>query len=113
VLLGPTQEEAGFDTSTTSIATAALSAKAIRRVPSLADATLVRQWSGLRILTPDRHPIYAESETHPGAFVALCHSGVTLAAVHASTIAEAFMAKTLPQVLNVFHHRRFDVPKAK
>ncbi len=112
VLIGVTQEEAGFDTSTTADAAAALSAKAIRRIPALSKVKLVRQWAGLRILTPDRHPIYSESATHPGAFVAVCHSGVTLAALHAARLADAIAAGRLSPSFDVFHQRRFDVPKA-
>ena len=112
VMIGATQDEVGFDTSTTTNAAAALSAKAIRRIPALRDVRLIRQWAGLRILTPDRHPIYAESSTHPGAFVAVCHSGVTLAAVHATLVADAIATGRLPPSFDVFHHRRFDVPKA-
>jgi glycine/D-amino acid oxidase-like deaminating enzyme len=112
VMIGATQEEVGFYTSTTSAAARTLSSKVIRIVPALASATLVRHWAGLRIMTPDSYPIYAQSEAHPGAFVALCHSGVTLAAVHAATVAEAIAAGALPNSLDVFHQRRFDVPKA-
>ncbi|MES2294350.1 MAG: FAD-dependent oxidoreductase [Pseudomonadota bacterium] len=112
VMIGATHDEAGFDTSTTTDAAASLSAKAIRRIPALREVRLVRQWSGLRILTPDRHPIYSESATHPGAFVAVCHSGVTLAPVHATRLADAFAVGRLPSSLDVFHQRRFDVSKA-
>jgi glycine/D-amino acid oxidase-like deaminating enzyme len=112
VMIGSTQEETGFDISTTSAAAKALSARAIRIVPALASATVVRHWAGLRIMTPDSYPIYAQSEAYPGAFVALCHSGVTLAAVHATTVAQAIASGTLPDSLDVFHQRRFDVPKA-
>jgi glycine/D-amino acid oxidase-like deaminating enzyme len=112
VMIGATNEEAGFDSSTTSEAAVALSANAIRGIPALSEATLVRQWAGLRILTPDGFPIYAESQSHPGAFVALCHSGVTLAAVHAALLAEAIAAGRLPPSLDVYTSRRFDVPKA-
>lgn len=111
VLIGSTYEEAGFDTLTTVEAAAALSANAIRRVPALKQATLVRQWAALRILTPDNFPIYAQSQSHPGAFVAVCHSAVTLAAVHATLIAEAIAAGRLPSALDVFHHGRFNVPQ--
>ena len=38
-------------------------------------------------MTQDGFPIYDQSATHPGAFVACCHSGVTLAANHALTLA--------------------------
>jgi glycine/D-amino acid oxidase-like deaminating enzyme len=112
VMIGATHEEKGFDISTTSAAAAQLSAKTVRIVPKLATATLVRHWAGLRIMTPDSYPIYAQSETHPGAFVALCHSGVTLAAVHAEVIADAVAAGALPASLDPFHQRRFDVPQA-
>jgi glycine/D-amino acid oxidase-like deaminating enzyme len=112
VMIGATHDESGFDTSATSAAAAALSRRALQRIPALGRLRLVRQWAGLRILTPDGHPVYAESDTHPGAFVALCHSGVTLAAAHASLLADAVIAGTLPGSLEAFHHRRFDVPQA-
>ena len=111
VMIGATQEDVGFDVSTTGAAAAKLSARALRIIPALANAKLVRQWAGLRVLTPDNCPVYAQSESHPGAFVALCHSGVTLAAVHADIVAQAVIDGTLPSSLEVFHMRRFDVPK--
>lgn len=112
VMIGVTNEEVGYDTRTTTEAAAWMSTRAIRTLPALANATLVRQWAGLRIMSPDSYPIYAESQTCPGAFVALCHSGVTLAAFHAATLAEAIVAGGLPAEFDPFHHRRFDVPKA-
>jgi len=112
VMIGATHEETGFDISTTAVAAADLSRRTVRLVPALADATLVRQWAGLRIMTPDSCPIYALSRTYPGAFVALCHSGVTLAALHAMVLAEAIASGELPTSLDAFHQRRFDVPKA-
>ena len=41
-------------------------------------------------------PIYDQSESCPGAFVVTCHSGVTLAANHALTLAPAILAGELP-----------------
>lgn len=112
VMIGTTHEEVDFDSSTTSRAAASMSANALRWIPALSEATLVRQWAGLRIMTPDGFPVYAESQSHPGAFVATCHSGVTLAAAHAALLADAIAAGRLPPTLNIFHQRRFDVPKA-
>jgi glycine/D-amino acid oxidase-like deaminating enzyme len=112
VMIGTTHEEAGFDAAATCDAAATLSAKAIRWIPALSEVTLVRQWAGLRIMTPDSYPIYAQSPSCPGAFVATCHSGVTLAPTHAALFAEAVVAGRLPSPLEVFHHRRFDVPQA-
>jgi glycine/D-amino acid oxidase-like deaminating enzyme len=112
VMIGATYEEAGFDASTTTEAAASLSAKAIRQLPALSEAKLVRQWAGLRVMTPDGHPIYAQSQSHPGIFVAVCHSGVTLAAAHAVTVASAIAVGHLPSSFDAFHPRRFNVPKA-
>jgi len=112
VMIGATQEETGFDVSTTSDAASRLSQKTVDVVPALAGATLVRQWAGLRVMTPDGYPIYAQSQSHPGAFVALCHSGVTLAAFHARDLASAILDGALPTSLTPFHQRRFDVSQA-
>lgn len=112
VMIGATHEDVGFDVATTTAAAAQLSARAIRVLPALGNVKLVRQWAGLRVLSPDNCPVYAQSASYPGAFLALCHSGVTLAAVHAEAIAEAVINGALPSMLDVFHHRRFDVPKA-
>lgn len=112
VMIGTTNEETGLDASTTTEAAALISANALRQFPGFGEARLVRQWAGLRIMTPDGYPVYAESKTHPGAFVALCHSGVTLAPVHAGLLAEGIAEGRLPDSLDIFHQGRFDVSQA-
>jgi glycine/D-amino acid oxidase-like deaminating enzyme len=112
VMIGATKEDVGFDLSTTGDAATRLSRNAIRIIPALAAAGLVRQWAGLRVMTPDSYPIYAQSQSHPGAFVAVCHSGVTLAAFHADGLAAAIAAGSLPDTLSPFHQSRFDVSQA-
>ncbi|MEO7744065.1 MAG: FAD-dependent oxidoreductase [Usitatibacter sp.] len=111
VMLGATRENVGFDVATTMEGEAGLAARAVRIVPALAGIPVVRAWAGLRILTPDTFPVYHQSESHPGAYVALCHSGVTLASVHARVVPEAYLGTALPEILNAFHPRRFDVQK--
>lgn len=112
MLMGSTLEDDPIDTMTTGEAAASMSERAIRRIPALSGVNVVRQWAGLRVLSPDRAPIYAESDSHPGAFVAVCHSGVTLAAVHAERVAQGIAAGKLPSSLDFFHHRRFNVSQA-
>jgi glycine/D-amino acid oxidase-like deaminating enzyme len=112
VMVGATKEDAGYDSATTGHAAVGLSRTAIRTVPALANVRLVRHWAGLRVMTPDSYPIYAESVSHPGAFVAVCHSGVTLAAFHAVVLAAAIAGGSLPDSLSPFHQSRFDVPQA-
>jgi glycine/D-amino acid oxidase-like deaminating enzyme len=111
VLLGATRENVGFDDATTVQGEAGLAARAVRTVPALEGIPVVRAWAGLRVLTPDSFPVYEQSQTHPGTFVALCHSGVTLASIHAADVAEAFLAPQLSEALHPFHSRRFDVQK--
>ena len=111
-MIGLTNEEVGADTSVTVAAAMTMSRRAVAILPDLARATVVRHWAGLRVMTPDGFPIYAQSEQHPGAFVVTCHSGVALAAVHAGEVAAAIAAGKLPAELSPFHNGRFDVPKA-
>jgi glycine/D-amino acid oxidase-like deaminating enzyme len=112
VLIGSTQEEVGLDTGTSVAGAGRMAQRASRILPTLEDAVIVRQWAGLRVMTPDGHPLYAQSATCPGAFVTLCHSGVTLAAAHAFDIAPALASGDLPASLKPFHPDRFHVSNA-
>ena len=79
----------------------------------LPDTGVVRAWAALRVMTPDGFPVYDQSRRFPGAFVAACHSGVTLAAAHALMLAPLIAAGSLPaDPFETFSLRRFDVQKA-
>ena len=109
VMIGVTQENVGYDLHTTSSAATRLAHNALRILPDLTQARLVRHWACLRILTPDGCPVYAGSVSHPGAWIAVCHSGVTLAAFHAGPLSDCLRDSTLTANLDFFHHERFDV----
>jgi len=111
VMIGVTQEEVGYDLATTAEGAVRMTRKALRILPELAKAKLVRQWACLRVMTPDGNPIYASSVSHPGADIALCHSGVTLASFHAGAYAKALVRGVLPTALDIFHYERFNVRK--
>ena len=83
VLIGDSHEETGLETETSSQVMATIAQRAVRMFPILKNARLVRAWAALRVMTPDGKPIYQQSEAYPGAYVATCHSGVTLAGNHA------------------------------
>ena len=87
----------------------AMAARAVRIFPILARLNVVRMWSGIRVMTRDGFPVYDQSERYPGAFVVCCHSGVTLAANHALTLAPMIVAGRLDPLLDPFSARRFDV----
>ena len=112
VMLGDSVEEAGWDDTVGNGVIAAIADRAARMFPLLGRLNIVRSWAALRVMTADGFPIYDQSDDCPGAFVATCHSGVTLAANHALELAPMIAAGRLHPDLDVFSARRFDVPKA-
>lgn len=110
VLLGDSLEEAGFDDTVGTAVTSVIAARAVRMFPLLCRLNVVRTWAALRVMTQDGFPIYDQSDSCPGAFIATCHSGVTLAANHALVVAPLVAAGALPAEFDVFSARRFDVP---
>lgn len=112
VLVGDSQQARGFDETQDTAVIAAMAARAVRVFPFLREVRANRAWAALRVMSPDGFPIYAQSRTWPGAFVASCHSGVTLAAVHALTLAPALAAGVLPADCLPFDPDRFDVRAA-
>jgi glycine/D-amino acid oxidase-like deaminating enzyme len=108
--IGVTEEDDGDPEPRTRVDNlAAMAARAVRVLPALARAKTIRTWGALRPMTPDKFPAYAQSERHPGAFVAVCHSAVTLAAMHAGPLAEGILAGRLPEAVAELHPRRFHV----
>lgn len=113
VMVGDSQEEAGFAADVGPPILAVMADRAVRMFPLLGRLNVVRSWAALRVMTQDGFPIYDLSETCPGAFIATCHSGVTLAANHALVLAPLIAAGQLPKTeFGVFSARRFDVPAA-
>jgi glycine/D-amino acid oxidase-like deaminating enzyme len=112
LLIGESREEAGFNDATTPDVQQFLAKRAITMFPFLRDVRIVRHWSALRVMAPDGLPIYEQSAQYPGAFVATCHSGVTLAAAHALRYAEFVEAGALPAEIARFSNKRFDVRNA-
>ncbi len=109
IQIGVTSEDDGSDAPLTrSEDLAGMAARAVRVLPDLARARIIRTWGALRPMTPDGFPAYAQSDSHPGAFVAVCHSAVTLAAVHAGPLAQGILAGALPDSLAALHPRRLE-----
>ena len=82
VQLGYSVEDVGLDDGTTVSAIEWIAKRAVATFPILSGVRLVRAWGALRVMTPDGSPIYQESASCPGAFVATSHSGVSLAGTH-------------------------------
>jgi len=107
LLLGDSKEDVGFDVRTTGSATRSILARAVRTFPHLAGVRVVRTWGALRVLSPDGLPIYQASTRHPGASLVTCHSGVTLAASHATEVARALVDDRLAERYAAFSPARF------
>jgi hydrogen cyanide synthase HcnC len=112
VLIGDSLEEAGFDDTVGLPVASTMADRAVRMFPLLRRVNVVRSWAALRVMTQDGFPIYDQSEHCPGAFIATCHSGVTLAANHALVLAPMLAAGKLSDEFDVFSARRFDVSAA-
>lgn len=110
VMIGDSEEANGANLIMDHAISSVMADRAIRMFPLLAELNVVRTWSAFRVMTLDGSPVYEQSQAHPGAFMAMAHSGVTLAPQHAYGLAEAVAAGTLPDELAVFSTRRFHVP---
>ena len=107
VQLGDSAERVGFDDRTSVSVMSQIAGRAVKCFPQLEHVRLVRAWGSLRVLSPDGAPIYEDLANAPGCFVVSCHSGVTLAAAHALTLAPWIAgAEALPTVSS-FSLQRF------
>jgi glycine/D-amino acid oxidase-like deaminating enzyme len=75
---------------------------------NLRAARMLQAWATLRILSADKFPVYAASSQYPGAFVAVTHSGVTLAAAHSQRLAPCIAGGEPPADFDAISPRRFN-----
>ncbi|MDC6378878.1 FAD-dependent oxidoreductase [Pseudomonas graminis] len=107
VQLGYSNEATGLNDAVSANVMSKIAQQAVSCFPVLANVQLVRAWGALRVLTPDGFPIYQESTSFPGVFALTCHSGVTLAAVHAYEVAPWICGGAVPDELETFSDQRF------
>ena len=108
LVIGATQEEAGFDKQTIPETIQKLRQSALDLVPKLADARILEDWAGLRPGTPDGLPILGATAT-PGYFVASGHfrDGILLAPVTARVMGQVIAGETPAYDLRAFAAERF------
>jgi glycine oxidase len=109
ILVGSTEEHAGFDKRATAEGVGGLVDFALGLVPELGNATLERAWAGLRPSTPDGLPYLGRLADLENVFVAAGHyrGGIHLSTGTAVVVAELIEGQT-PQVdLSAFSHERF------
>ena len=95
ILIGATEENAGFDKRTTSEGMRYLLNEAIRVCPVLAEAEVETSWSGLRPGSVDTKPYLGPLPGFSNAFVATGHkrSGIQLSTGTAEVIADLVLGR--------------------
>lgn len=107
LMLGGSNEYVGYDDSTTADILSKIAQQAVRTFPHLEKTRIVRAWGALRVMTPDGLPLYQQSSEFPGAFVFTCHSGITLASLHASELVESLINGQLAAPFDCYKGERF------
>jgi glycine oxidase len=108
VLVGSTEEDAGFDARPTAEAIADLLHMATRLVPDLATAAIERCWAGLRPGTPDGLPYLGAMPGFRNLFVATGHfrAGIQQSPATGSLMAQLLVGKEPPIPLDAFRPDR-------
>ena len=108
LVIGATQEEAGFDKRTVPETIQRLRDAAVALAPKLGDARMIEAWAGLRPGTPDALPILGATPT-PGYFIATGHfrDGILLAPVTARVMAQVIAGEKPAFALDAFAPTRF------
>jgi glycine oxidase len=108
VLVGSTEEDAGFDRRTTAVAIAGLLELAVELVPGLAQAHLERSWAGLRPGSPDGMPYLGTVPGLANLYVAAGHfrAGIQLSPASGLVLKELLLGKPLSVPLEPFRPDR-------
>jgi glycine oxidase len=111
ILVGSTEEDAGFDTRPTGGAIGGLLTFAAGLLPALADAPLERCWAGLRPGSPDGMPYLGQLPGWDNLYVAAGHfrAGLQLSPATGLALAQLLQGKAAPVPLEAF---RADRPTA-
>ncbi len=109
ITVGATQEDIGFDASTTPEAAASLMSAVAKLIPSLATIIPTKTWAGLRPRTPDTRPVLGPVPGWENVIVASGHGGfgMLLSAVTGQSIADLVTTGCVPQIIRPFALERF------
>jgi glycine/D-amino acid oxidase-like deaminating enzyme len=109
MLVGSSRQFVGFDTRVSWDVIRALAQRAIRFIPSLARAPLIRSYSGLRPWSPDHLPLVGPVDELDGLYLATGHegAGICLAPVSGEMIAEWILGSEVPKLSQAVTPLRF------
>jgi len=108
LIVGSTQERAGYRKAVTVRGLRGLLDGAVALVPGLADAEIARTWSGLRPATPDGGPLLGAGATR-GLVIATGHfrNGILLAPITGEVVTALVLGNAPPVDLGPFGVQRF------
>jgi D-hydroxyproline dehydrogenase subunit beta len=109
VLLGSSREFVGFDRAASPAVVQAIAARALRFLPRLAQASIIRSYAGLRPWSPDHLPLVGPVASAPGFYVATGHegAGIGLAPVTGQIIADWIGGGKAPALAETVRPGRF------
>ena len=107
ILIGISHEEVGFTRSTTLDMLGDAARLAVKWVPRLAKVKIVRGFSGLRVMPKDGHPIMGAVPGIDNLYIAAMHSGVGLAPLAGTLMAEVIMGLEPSLPMDKFSITRF------
>ncbi len=109
LLLGSTRQFAGFDRTVSTAALHAIAARAMRFLPALARASVIRGYAGLRPWSPDHMPLVGPVAAVPGLYLATGHegAGICLAPVTGQMIAGWIAGGRAPSLAEFVRPERF------
>ena len=115
VLVGATEEAAGFDARPTASAIAGLLDFAAELVPALAGAALVRCWAGLRPGSPDGLPFLGVVPDYDNLYVAAGHfrAGIQLSPATGRAMTDLLLGRKPFVPLEAFRLDRPPAPPAR
>lgn len=112
IQIGGTAADVGPDDSETLDVMTKLARHAVSVFPKLTDIRVVRAWGALRVMSPDAYPVYQKSDAYPGASLVTCHSGITLASLHGTVLADWLVGNSEAPDLEAFDENRFSISEA-
>ena len=108
VLIGSSRELVGWDPTLNRALLSRMLARAAQLMPALADASIIRCWTGFRPATPDKLPLIGRWDPVPGVWIAGGHEGlgITLALATAELIVDQIAGRATEVDAAVFSPMR-------
>ena len=96
LLIGYSKEYGGFNTETNIKTTVSTAKQAVKMIPRLKQVRILRNFAGVRPIPNDGFPILGEVPDYDGLYVAVTHSGYTLAPYIGKRMAELLLGYSSP-----------------